>query len=185
MIGAEIAVPDGPGFVVRRQSLRPGAGGELSELLAERAEALGVRVADDRHDEPLVIEVDGDSEMHAVVDDELAIPDRRVHVWEGGDTVDDRAGDEREVGEPGDAAHSVDALEVDLHRDERVRSDVDGTEHVLAREPLHPVERDDLVLRRCLEEADDVLARDTARGSGAVDRDRLELMLGDQPPHHR
>ena len=107
-----------------------------------------MRAADYRHDQAFVIEVDGDPEMHVAVHGQLAVADRRVHVRELHDGVDDCArdeGEERELVRPPCLVH---ALEVDLHRDERVGSDLQRAKQVGAGLELYPVELDDLVRRR-------------------------------------
>ena len=71
-IGNEIHVPDAPGLVIvnvppARSSgpslLGPGAARDIADRGRERAQAQAVGVADDRHDEALVVEVDRDAEV--------------------------------------------------------------------------------------------------------------------------
>src|SRR5262249_1214292 len=156
------------GNVVRRQPLRPGTGSEVAHLVRECAEPLAVRVAHDGDDQSLVMEVDGDAEVHGVVQDELAVTDRRVHTWTRGDGVDHGTGYEGKVGEPGGAALPLHSLEIDFDRDEGVRRDGQRTDHVLAGEPLRPVERYDLDLRRRLEHPENVLTSDASGRSRPV-----------------
>ena len=72
---------------------------EVVDLAGDGAQPLAVGVADHRHEQALEVEVDRDAEVDVVVHDELAVADARVHVRELGDRVDDRADDERQVGE--------------------------------------------------------------------------------------
>ena len=67
-----------------------GASREVVDLAGDRAEALRVGVADDRHEQTLVAQVDGDAEVDVVVDGELAVAHGRVQVRELGDRIDDR-----------------------------------------------------------------------------------------------
>ena len=66
---------------------------------AMRPQPLVLRVVDDRHDQALVVEVHRDADVDVVVHDQLAVADGGVHVRELGQRVDQRPGDEREVGE--------------------------------------------------------------------------------------
>ena len=87
----------------------------------ERAEPQRVRVVHDGHDEVVVVEVDGDAEVHRVVRRDLVAGDGRVAERELVERVDHRARDEREVREPGGAADAVDASVVALDHHVRVR----------------------------------------------------------------
>src|SRR5439155_15026391 len=133
------------GDVVGGEPLRPGTRGEVGDLLGQRDEALVLRGAHDGHDQTLVIEIDGDAEVHVVVHQELAVTDRRVHVRVRGDRVDDRAGHEWEIAELPGPPGPVHQLEVDLHGDERVGRDLQRAQQVGAGLQLDPVEGNRLV----------------------------------------
>ena len=119
-------------------------------------QTLAVGVVDHRGQEPLEREVDGDAEVHAVVDDQLVVAHRGVDVREVLDGVDDGPRDERQIGERealpllplalGRAAHPVDVLEVDLDCREDVRRRGLGAHHVLGRPPADVGEGDGLVV---------------------------------------
>ena len=79
------AAGDGPGRPGRRRA-RPA-----------RRRRRSAGVAHHRHHQRLVVEVDGDAEVHLGVHDQAVVADRRVDVGELGDGVDDGAGHEREV----------------------------------------------------------------------------------------
>ena len=59
--------------VVGRQLARAGPVGEVGHRAGEAAQRLTVGVAHDGHDEPALVEVDGDPEVDVVVDDERVV----------------------------------------------------------------------------------------------------------------
>ena len=108
MTGTVNKVPNGPALVmvkvpplmssmvsrlVRARSAR------LGDLPGQGPQALAVGVVDDRDEEALEVEVDGDAEVDVVVHDQGVVADRAVDVGAVGDGVDHRPGDEGEVGE--------------------------------------------------------------------------------------
>ena len=144
--------------------LRPGPVGEVVDLLGDRPQAQVLGVADHRHDQALVVEVDGDAEVDEAVDDELVLAHAGVEVREVAEGVDRRPADERQVREAealgllplvlDRAARGVDVGVVDLDDAEGVRADALAHHHVLAGEPADLRQRDRLVAlaggdRRC------------------------------------
>ena len=65
--------------------------------MPRRLQLLGV--VDDRHDQALEVEVDGDAEVDVVVDDERVVAHRPVEVGELGQRLHRGPGDEGQVGE--------------------------------------------------------------------------------------
>ena len=174
------------GDVVRAEALRPGTLGEVGDLRGQRDQALVLRGAHDGHDQTLVIEVDGDAEVHVGVHQELAVTDRRVHVRVRGDGVDDRAGHEREVAELLGPPGAVHQLEVDLRGDERVGRDLQRAQQVGACLQLDPVEGQDLVVPVgpwAAGAREYVAAGDAAVLARSSDRGRVERRFGGQVAH--
>ena len=68
--------------------LRAGPAGEVVDLPGDGPQPLALGAADDRHDQALVVEVDGDAEVDEVVHDELAVADAGVEVRELVEGVD-------------------------------------------------------------------------------------------------
>ena len=110
--------------VVSRQLARAGPVGEVGHRSGEAAERLTVGVVHDRHDEPSLVEVDGNPEVDVAVDDERVVADRGVQLRVVAKRLDHGPGDEGKVGET-DAlllaepvlvglANLLDALEVGL-----------------------------------------------------------------------
>ena len=110
---------------------------------------------DDRHDQSLVGQVDGDAEVDLGVHEQRVVDDRRVEQREVAQRLHRRPGHEGQVGQ-GEAllclealaprrAHALDALEVDLVGDERMGRGRLGPHHVLGRAAPHVRERHDLV----------------------------------------
>ena len=91
MVNVPPLMSSAPSFLLRARSARS------ADLAGEGAQALAVGVVHDRHDEAFEVEVDGDAEVHVVVQDQFVVADRRVDVRELADRIDDRAGDERDV----------------------------------------------------------------------------------------
>ena len=84
MIGSVMSVPNGPGLVIVNvppamssgaELLGPGPAGEVGDLAGDGPQPLAVGVVDDRHDQALEVEVDGDAEVDVVVHDQLALAD--------------------------------------------------------------------------------------------------------------
>ena len=71
-----------PRDVVGAELLVAGPVGEVGDLPGKGAQPLGVGVVDDRNDQALEVEVDGDAEVDVVVHDQLVVADRRVDVRE-------------------------------------------------------------------------------------------------------
>ncbi len=76
MVNVPPAISSGSSFVRGARSARS----LISLAIAPQPLALGV--ADDRHEQTLVVEVDGDAEVDEVVHDQLVVADARVEVGE-------------------------------------------------------------------------------------------------------
>ena len=145
------------GDVVRVELAAPGPLGQVADAPGHAAQGDLLGAVDDRHDQPLVGQVDRDAEVDLGVDEQRVVDHRRVQQGEVAQRLDRGPGHERQVGEreallglealaPG-LAHALDALEVDLVGDERVRRGGLGAHHVLGRAAAHVGEGHDLVAR--------------------------------------
>ncbi len=146
------------GRVVGGEALRARSSREVVDRSREGPQAQAIGTVHDGDDEPLVIEVDGDSEPDVAVHRGAVTDDRRVEQREVAQRVDDGTRDERQVRErealrgaellaPG-ATRDVDRGVVDRDDRERVRGSSLRREQRDAGALLHPVERDPLVTRR-------------------------------------
>jgi hypothetical protein len=108
MIGNCIIVPYWPGLVMVKVPPERSSGdsclerarpGQVDDLAGDGPQPLGLGVAQHRGEQALEVDVDGDAEVHVVVDDQLAVADRGVDVGEVADGVDQGPGDEGQVGE--------------------------------------------------------------------------------------
>jgi hypothetical protein len=109
-------------------------------------------------DEPLVVEVDGDAQVDAVVDDQRVLTHRGVEMGVLGQRLDRGQGGEREIGETEPLLrlealtvgppHQFDPLVVDLLDHQRVRGRGLRPGHVLGGTTPDVGERDDLVPHR-------------------------------------
>ena len=64
-----VASPTSSGVSLRA----PCTTGEVVDLTSDVADGLGVGISDDRHDQALVVEVDGDAQVDALMDEELLL----------------------------------------------------------------------------------------------------------------
>ena len=131
--------------LVGLESLRTSALGQLGDRRREPLEAEPLGSRDHRNDQPLV-ERHRDPEVDVVVMDELVAIDRRVEDRVMGESLDRRAGDEGEIGEPHAAprhrllelgAARRDARHVDLDDRRAVRRRAAAVAHVLGDQPAH------------------------------------------------
>ena len=164
MIGAVRNVPNGPALVI--ENVPPEMSSALSFFVRARSASSRIRRAmprsvsssarlDDRDDQALVVEVDGDAQVELVVDDQRVVADRGVEVRPLVQRLDRGPGDEGEVGEreallgPELRAvgppHPLDLLVVGLEHDQGVRARRLRPHHVLGGAPADVGERDDLV----------------------------------------
>ena len=134
-VGAEgTVVRDGErpaGDVVRVELAAPGPLGQVADPSGHAAQRDLFGPVDDRDDQALVRQVDRDPEVHLGVDEQRVVDHRRVEQREVAQRLNGGPGHEGEVRQrepllglealtPG-LAHTLDALEVDLVGDERMR----------------------------------------------------------------
>ena len=141
--------------VVGRELAGPGPIGQVPDPSGHSPERDLLGPVDDGHDQPLVVEVDGDAEVHLVVEDQGLVAHRGVEVRVVPQRLDRRPRDEGQVGEreallglealPPRTADPFDVLEVRLVGDEGVRRGGLGADHVLGGPPPHVREGHDPV----------------------------------------
>ena len=176
MIGAVRKVPKGPALVIEK--VPPEMSSALSFFVRARSASSRIRRAMPRsvsssaclttgHDEPVVVEVDGDPQVELMVHDERVVAHRGVEVRPLVQRLDRGAGHEGEVGE-GEALlgpelgavrtpDPLDLLVVGLQHDEGVGARRLRPDHVLGGAAADVGEGDDLV------------GAGRGRGAGAAD----------------
>jgi hypothetical protein len=163
----------------------------VADVGGERVQILAVCVPHHGHDQPLVPQIDRDAKMDAGLHEGVTVTHGRVHPREIAERVDDRACDEWQEGQASSPTDCVDILEVDLHRDERVRRDLRRPQQVGAGPPLHRVEDDDLVVRGGAPAAavavqpDHVGARHPPVAARTRDGGHVDTRVHHQPPYRR
>ena len=191
------------GDLVGPEGSRPGAARDVDDRPGEVPKTPRRRVADDGNDEAAEVEVDGDAEVDRNALYQRVVADRRVHVGELPDGIDDRPSNEREIREPealtrapfgsDRAPHRLDAAVVDFAGDVRVRGRRLRREHVLRHPPAHRIERDGLGRRptpwaRRHDEcrgAQNVVAGDPSVVSGSHERGGIDAARFEQLSYRR
>src|SRR3954463_502808 len=158
MIGVAASAPYWPGFVIvnvpprtssgcssrsraRRGRGAGGGAGGVADAAAEPLVGEVLRVADDRHDEPVVGERDGDAEVDLVVAGEGVALEPRVEVGELAQRLDDAARDDRQRRRPDRGPAALDRAHVALDDRRAVGGDLERALHVLADRLAHTRER--------------------------------------------
>ena len=156
MIGVAAIAPSAPGFVIVNvpPSVSPGCScparaRSATSRIASR-EALVVeqmRVADHRHDEAALAEVDGDAEVDRRVLREAAVLEPRVERRVHAQRLDRAARDDRQVRRADLAPAALDRAHVGLEDRRAVRGGVERAAHVLADQAAHARQRLALLIR--------------------------------------